>query len=367
VIDDELPAYSLWSRAGLGYYVRFRDRRGKPYRKSLKTANEKEAHRRAPRVIAQTLKDGPVALKFVCDTLPLVRRDFELNGRRSLGKLNHTIARLTAAFGGFRIGHFTSADVLQYVERRKVDGAANGTINRELAVLRRAFNLAVTTASLSRDHVPVIQALKEGPPRAGFFERDQFEALLRHLRPEIKPVAQMAFELGWRLREVLNLEWRHVDLNEGIVRLDAGTTKSGEARLAYVSPALLEVLRKQKTATHKLEVQSGRTIPYVFHRRGRRILRFLASWRSACVKAGVPGKLFHDLRRTAVRNMVRAGIPERVAMQISGHKTRSVFERYNIVSEGDLREAAQRLGVAASRSNGHPTVVSGLPEGRTSL
>jgi integrase len=95
--------------------------------------------------------------------------------------------------------------------------------------------------------------------------------------------------------------------------------------------------------TINIERQQCKIIPWVFHRQGGPIKNFRKAWQHACEGAGQPGQLFHDLRRTAVHNMVRAGVPEHVAMQISGHKTRSIFDRYHIVSQGDLQDAAQRL------------------------
>ncbi len=83
--------------------------------------------------------------------------------------------------------------------------------------------------------------------------------------------------------------------------------------------------------------------PLVFHDYGRKIANYYKRWHRACQEAGLVGRIPHDFRRTAVRNMVRAGIPERVAMQMSGHKTRNIFDRYHIVSDGDLREAAKRI------------------------
>lgn len=331
---------------------------GRRIRESCETEDRNAALTILRHRLAELEQRGPVALrtpKLTFDDLAKdFIRDYETNGRRSVGKARQTVEFLTEYFGGRRAVTITTQDVRAYIEKRQRTGLANGSINRHLVALKRMFHLAAKAKLLSADHVPAIPMLKEGPPRSGFFEADQFKALLQHLRPEVKPIALFGYESGWRLREILNLQWHQVNLDEGWVRLDAGTTKTGEGRLAYVSPALLECLRAQHVATKQLEKEKGVIIPWVFHRRGRRILRFLASWQTACRKAGVPGMLFHDLRRTAVRNMVRAGVPERVAMQISGHKTRSVFERYNIVSEGDLREAARRVGNLHARNGQDP-------------
>jgi integrase len=158
---------------------------------------------------------------------------------------------------------------------------------------------------------------------------------------------------GWRVAsEVLPLEWRQVDFTAGEVRLDAGTTKNGEGRVFPFTTELRELLEERKAEHDKLKAK-GTLGLWVFFRmvaKGRRgpkqpkpIRAFTKAWRSACVAAGCPGRIPHDLRRTAVRTMVRAGVPERVAMQLTGHKTRSVFGRYNIVSDGDLRTAATGL------------------------
>jgi integrase len=132
----------------------------------------------------------------------------------------------------------------------------------------------------------------------------------------------------------------------GTVRLDPGTTKNKEGRLIYLTPDLRSLLARQRTLTIALQKEKERIIPLVFHDHGYPIVNYDKRWREACKRAGVPGKLVHDFRRTAVRNMVRAGIPERVAMQMTGHKTRSIFDRYDIVSEADLKGAAQKLADA---------------------
>jgi integrase len=87
----------------------------------------------------------------------------------------------------------------------------------------------------------------------------------------------------------------------------------------------------------------------VFHRGGRPLTDFRKSWRTAVRLAGCPGRIPHDFRRTAVRNLVRAGVSRSVAMKTTGHKTASVYARYAIVSDQDLREAAAKLAAQEAR------------------
>jgi integrase len=237
----------------------------------------------------------------------------------------------------------TTDKVRAYVKKRQEVGYSNAEINRELAALKRMFNLASQQTPPKVNHMPYIPMLQEDNVRTGFFEADAFLMVLKELPADLQPVASFAYVTGWRKEEILTLTWRQVDLNAGTVRLEPGTTKNRQGRAIFLTPELRALLEEQWGKTTAQERQQARIIPWVFHRNGEPIRSFKVAWKNACRRAGQPGRLFHDFRRIAVRNMIRLGIPERVAMQISGHKTRMVFDRYHIVSEGDLREAARKL------------------------
>jgi integrase len=316
-----------------------------------------------------------------------VVNDYRTNRKRSLDDVERRIERhLKPFFGNRRMASITTADIREYIDsrqkettvvrraftftardgtprqvpeqRRTITGVSNGEINRELTALKRMFNLAIQAGKLlQKPHIPL---LKEDNVRVGFFERDQFLAVLAHLAEPVRLAATFAYLTGWRIdSEVLSLEWRQVDFGAGEVRLDPGKTKNGEGRTFPMTRELREVLEQQRAITENLQRQRKVVCPRVFHRSGRPIKSFRVAFRSACVEAGCPGRVLHDFRRTAVRNLVRAGIPERVAMQMTGHKTRSVFERYNIVSAGDLRDAARRLDDASTTTSGAASY--GLP------
>jgi len=134
-----------------------------------------------------------------------------------------------------------------------------------------------------------------------------------------------------------------VDLDAGAVRLEPGESKSGKPREVFVSPELLTILRAQHAkAARKWPGERLDDRRVFFRPGGRPVGTFYKAWVTACDTANVAGRIFHDLRRTAARDMVRSGTPERVAMTVTGHETRDVFERYNIVSEQDRRDVATR-------------------------
>lgn len=329
-----------------------------------------------------------------------VLNDYRTNGKRSLDEVERRIRKhLTPFFGGRRMASITTTDVREYVKRRQgettvvrgaydvvgrdgtvrhvreqrrtIAGVSNAEINRELTILKRVFSLAIQAGKLL--HKPHIPLLLEHNTRTGFFEPDQFASVRAYLPAPLCPVVEFAYITGWRIAsEILPLQWRQVDFRAGELRLDAGTTKNREGRVFPMTDDLRALLNERRRVTKEAERKRGQIIPWVFFRlvaetRGgqpqpKPIRAFNKAWKAACVAAGCPGRIRHDLRRTAVRNMVRRGVPERVAMQLTGHKTRSVFERYNIVSDGDLRTAAEQLrgltaithrsAVCAARENG---------------
>lgn len=152
-----------------------------------------------------------------------------------------------------------------------------------------------------------------------------------------------------------------MDTNAGTVRLDPGTTKNGDGRLFPFTQQLRDVIEGQRAYTDRVQRERGEVIPWVFHHDGQPVRDFYTAWRRACREAGLPGMRLHDLRRTAVRNTVRVGVPDVVAMQLSGHRTRSVFDRYNIVSENDLHDAAAKLDQAESVKVGVKVAGLGTP------
>jgi integrase len=280
--------------------------------------------------------------------------DYTTNRRRSLRVVELRVKKhLTPVFGQRRLMSINTTDVRAFTARRQAAGASNATINRDLMLLKRMCMLAMQAGKLTvRPYIPL---LKERNIRQGFFEPAQFGSITHNLPAHMRPVAAFAFITGWRTpSEILPLEWRQVDLKTGEVRLDAGTTKNGDGRVFPFTTELRRVLEDQQQVADTLK-QQGVIARYVFfyttgQKAGQRITEggFNKAWRKARVAAGCPGRIPHDFRRTAVRNLVRAGVPERVAMALTGHKTRAIFDRYNITSPNDLHEAARRLDAYAA-------------------
>src|SRR5262245_40776346 len=308
----------LWVK----YYVN-----GRPVRESTGTDKEREARAFLQRKEGAAAEGRPVAPRLdrirYEELAEDLRRYYATTGKRTKVESETRFAHLDRFFTGVRIVSITPAMVARYVAGRQVSkpgpggvmipGAANATINRELGVLSRMLRLGYKHGKVLR--LPVIEKLAEAPPRAGFFEQAQFEAVRRHLPADLQVAAAIAYTFGWRTQsEILTREWRHVDLEAGTLRLDPGEAKNGEGRV-YLTPALKAARTGQRGPAEALQKRLGRIIPAVFphlggtRRQGTPRQDYRKAWQTACTAAGVAGRIRHDFRRTAVRNMERAGVP----------------------------------------------------------
>jgi integrase len=287
---------------------------------------------------------APIASRTtLADLERFVVTDYEQHRRHTTDLVRAYFRRLAAFFGArTRAVEIDEGRIAEYRTRRLSEGAAPATVNREMALLRRAFRLAYRARRVPR--VPHFEQLREDNVRKGFFERPDFEAVVGRLPAELRELARVLYITGWRRDEVLTRQWgRHVDLGAGWMRLEPGETKNGRGRQVPIVGELREALEAQRAYTTDVERTAGAIVPWVFHRQGRPVRDFRDAWLRACREAGVGPRLVHDFRRTAARNLIRAGVSQSVAMAMLGHETDSVFRRYAIVDEGMLGEAGERL------------------------
>jgi integrase len=256
--------------------------------------------------------------------------DWIAKGRRGVPQAVARLKHLRRAFSGWHAAAITSDRVTGYAVRRRAEGAAAATINVEIAILHRAFVLAKRSGRL-RD-IPIMDRLRDVGHRTGTVERGDLEAILLGMRARYRGVLRFLYWTGWREGEALSLTWASVDVESRELRLDAENSKTGQPRIfCYASLPELDILI-QKQRMDKL------FSPYVFPGRANRRIDRTAlqkNWRLACRKAGVPGALIHDLRRTMVRDMRRAGVPLAVAMGAVGHENLSVHQGYSTVARQD--------------------------------
>lgn len=269
--------------------------------------------------------------------------DYMLNDRPSLRRLRCAVAHLREHLGDAAVSSITASEATEYAAARVGAGAGRGTVNLELGVLRRAFRLAHELGRIAE--VPRIRMLKAPSPRSGFVERPELERILMHLPAHVRPAVLVAALTGWRVKsELLTRRWRHVDLEAGWLRLEPGETKNGEGRQFPLRGELRAVLASQAAKALAIEQRTGhRPVALFFDDRGRVLRSIRAAWRQAVTAAGLKDLRPHDLRRTCVRNLERAGISRSVGMALVGHRSQSIYHRYAIVDEHVLSEAAEKL------------------------
>ena len=259
-------------------------------------------------------------------------QDYQVRQFRSHRTARGRVAHLAAFFGrDARAAALTTHQIRQYQLTRRAAGAATGTINRETSALHRMGTLAVHWGWL--DTVPGFpDRLRENPPRQGFFEHPEYLAVRAHLPAPWQDILDLAYYSGWHKQEILGLTWDEIDRAGGVIRLSPARSKTLVGRILPISQPIAEALARRR-------VRRDPDSPLVFHRDGIPVRRWRTAWRTACQAAGVPTRFLHDCRRTAARNLIRASVPERVAMLLTGHKSRAIFDRYNIIHEQELLDA----------------------------
>lgn len=245
----------------------------------------------------------------------------------------------------------------EFARMRLDEGVSNDTVNGSLRLLRRMLNIANEDNKIQV--VPKIRLLKSSPARKGFLAKEQFDSLVSYLPVNLKPLVTFLYYCGVRLGEAKQIEWRQVDLRGALIRLEEDQTKNSEARTVPLPDVLVRMLER-----------IGPGEGTVFDATNLR-----KDWQKACVAAGLgsltevegkpdpryTGLIIHDLRRSAIKNLMNVGVNEKVTMKISGHKTRAVFDRYHIVDTEDVVDAMLRL------QNGEKIVKIALPGRRGKL
>lgn len=337
------------------------DNEGKAERLLRKRVREVANHRSGIRAF-----EGPAQQRLtVADLLDSLEADYRRREIKSLySTLNHA-KPVREFFGDYRAVAVTPDLVREYAAMRKAEKLSNAKINRETQILAAAFSLAYKEQRLA--HKPHIPHLPENNARTGFFEKEEHERILRHLRVPMDDIARFAYVSGWRREEIRPLRWENVDRAAKEIRLQ--DSKNGEGRvLPLDGDDETWGIFERAWSRRQFERPEGPALSeYVFHLRDGQPISYdymSELWEEARGAAGLQGKLFHDYRRTAARNMIRGGVAQAVAKSITGHKTDSMFSRYNITSNDDKRDALKKLREHLSSSGKAASNVAEFPSAK---
>lgn len=330
---------AYWAPKGDGSWCEFRE--------SSKSEDERDARKLLRERIAEVISHqkghavfiGPKKERLtVRDILGALESDYETRRLPSLPQTRNCIKHLNAAMGAMRATSVTRETVLRYIKLRRSQNASDATIDRETEKLARAFSIAIEDNQLAqKPKIPRLVKLNANA-RQGFFEKDEIRAVLDAIdHPDARDFLDWFRWTGMRPKEIRSLTWDCFDRDEWVVRLPHKSSKTGYGRSFPLGGYWKEIIER-RIARRRLDCD------LIFHLDGKPMPNIQKRWKRACKAAGMEGKIMYDLRRTAVRDMIRAGIPLSTVKQISGHRTDAMVARYNIISEADLREAGLRLG-----------------------
>ena len=320
---------------------------GKPLRESSKSTKFEDGKRLRDKLLGQKhrgeISGGNPARVTVGELLDDFLEHAQSNVRESTAYIYRKVTEnsLRPYFATLKACKVTTDKLNEYRRSRVSEGRSESTANRELSLVRIAYRLGQGCTPPKVLMVPKFPMAQEQNVRKGFLRDEEYSVLLAALPAELKPLFVTGYETGIRKGELLTIRWGQVDFESGSMALETGETKNGEGRSVPIVPGDMEdLLRGAKQERDA----NWPTSPWVFNRQGEPIKDFRRTWEKACETAGVPNLNFHDLRRTAVRNMRRAGVPQVIRMQISGHKTDSMERRYSIVDGDDISIAGTLMG-----------------------
>lgn len=300
-------------------------------RKTTGTRDRKEAKAFLDRLMT---KPGPtIANRTMREAFDELQEDFELREIKSLSRALSRLKHIRSVIGHKLLSKLDDGDLIDFVRRRRLDGYANESIRHDLQFIGQALKIAVKRKWLAE--CPTIPAIAPGRPRTGFVTQEKFDEIMTYLPADVRDFAAFGFVTGWRKGEIQALTWAMV--HDTFIHIP--DSKSGDGRVVPIAGPIREIIDRRRAAAEG---------DYVFHRDGNQTKDFKKAWRTAVKKAGIPTLIFHDLRRSAARDMRRANVPDSVAMKITGHKTRAMYDRYDIVNEADMADAIVRT--AALRS-----------------
>lgn len=319
---------------------------GRQVKESTRSGDEAEAKRQLKVKVGEAAagKDITPERATIDDLCSLVLSDYRLRKLRDIANVKWRIeAHIKPAIGSLFASRFTPYQVRAYVDSRRKESASDATINRELAILRRGFSLALREEPPIVRRAPYIPKLEEDNVRQGFIERAQYLALRDALPEHLKALLVVGYYCGNRLGELRKLQWSQVDMEAKQIRIERKQAKGKAPRTLPIYGDMEEWLERQRELCKGDRVFCWKQSSTRVQAKEKAIGSHLKGWAEACASVGLEGLHFHDLRRSAVRNMERAGVPRGTAMRFTGHKSESVYKRYDIVVEADLEAASQKL------------------------
>jgi integrase len=339
-----VPGFGSLLRRGDAWYIRY-SVNGTKHSESAKSPDQAIALKLLKQRTQEAGKDPhhhhPTAENKVImrDLFDAVTVDYQNAKRRSTKTLGFILKHLRPYFDTMRAVKVTGDVVARYQHERLAAKAAPGTINRESAILGKAFTLAIENRKLSSK--PKIRRLKEPEARQGFTTPETFAVIEANLPDDgLRDYCRFLYETATRKTGAALLEWKDVDRAAGLITFPREIEKNGKPRQIPMVGVIGEVIERRWAA---------RTFSrYVFHRNGKVITNPRLSWSNATAAAGVPNLLLHDLRRSTVKNLIAAGVDQVTAMKVTGHRSVQVFQRYNIVTTDDVRRALEKTQANAA-------------------